>query len=120
MNSLAELYQLINKGMLMTKYIGTSLSECVRDLLDGEKSTEDVMLIHSNTGVFFFDEFMGELRDYIRNHWGNREQEAKEVLEILWKSGRILQLGLSGDCDYSPTQVKWVAVEMKRNRKRKK
>jgi len=104
----------------MPKYIGTSLSECVADILDDKKSIGEVMLIHSNTGVFFFEEFYEQVKHYTKTHWGNREQEAKEVLETLWNAGRILQRGLAGMHRIHPSQVNWIKIDVHSKRKRKR
>ena len=93
------------------KFIGLSLSFCVKDILDGKKKLDDVLCIVSNTAFDPARETEKLLDVYCRTYWKEKRTEAREILSHLLVSRRLIQPRLI-DPDYShrPDPI-WIEVE---------
>lgn len=74
--------------------IGFSFGRCVRDIVNGEVSMEDVLVIVTRTDIKNPEQLMAVVRtyllypDYLK---GCNEQRCYEVARRLWDSGRLHQ-----------------------------
>jgi hypothetical protein len=79
--------------------IGFSLGRCVRDIVNGKLSVDDVAFIIAATriqdksGLDWVIEEYGIVPEYLRDC---DIDKAKEVAHVLWDTGRILQPRLQG------------------------
>jgi hypothetical protein len=74
--------------------IGFSLGRCVRDIVNGEVSTDDVAFIITATNIHDVDQLVWVVNDYmIRNDYlyGLDEDRCQEVALELWNSNKLLQ-----------------------------
>jgi hypothetical protein len=74
--------------------IGFSLGRCVRDIVNGEVSTDDVAFIITATNIHDVDQLVWVVNDYmIRDDYlyGLDEDRCQEVALELWNSNKLLQ-----------------------------
>ena len=74
--------------------IGTSLSRCVRDIIEGRVEDRDVMVILARTKFDFDDpdSWQRLLASYVYSEWHGLDTERiTEVVGQLWNTGRIHQ-----------------------------
>jgi hypothetical protein len=80
------------------RYIGTSLGRCLRSILSGEVSSDQVFLISTGTMAAFKEDYLSVVKQYYQDRyyddydltpWSWEEVE-KLALE-LWYSGKIHQ-----------------------------
>ena len=68
--------------MVTKKYVGLSLSFCIKNILDGDVKIEDVFCIVTNTGFSSID---GVIENYCKDYWRDYPKDkVKELLEKLW------------------------------------
>ncbi len=72
--------------------VGTSLAFCVRDIVLGKSSIEDVEAIVAGT---HFKSPEDAIEAYQNTYWANFKDEAATVCRLLWKNGKIIQPGLA-------------------------
>ena len=76
----------------MERYlIGTSLSMCLRDIIKGEVNEENVVLIVTGTKRDFESESTHYVAQDCPDLYKESEEVAHEILDRLWKQGRIHQ-----------------------------
>jgi hypothetical protein len=79
------------------QYIGTSLGRCLRSILRGEVSEDQVFLIVTGTMSHTIDDFLVIIKQYYYERYGEYDisqwtcDEAKELGTRLWKNGKIHQ-----------------------------
>jgi hypothetical protein len=79
------------------QYIGTSLGRCLRSILRGEVSEDQVFLIVTGTRSNTVEEYLEIIKQYYYERYGEyniSQWEYKEVEELairLWKNGKIHQ-----------------------------
>jgi hypothetical protein len=74
--------------------IGFSLGRCVRDIVNGKVSTDDVAFIITATNIHDVDQLVWVVNDYmIRDDYlyGLDEDRCQEVALELWNSNKLLQ-----------------------------
>lgn len=79
--------------------IGTSLGQCIRDILAGEVSEDDVVMIITRTMAPDPERFIGVLEQYASgyNNGGSYDLSIKPIEEVralgmrLWSAGKIHQ-----------------------------
>ncbi len=91
------------------KYIGLSLSLCIKDILDRLVKEDDVYALV--TGIEVRDNDWTWLIDYYgRHYWGNNP-EAAAILYRLINSGRIVQPRVNGQVPPTLTNGHWLTLE---------
>ena len=79
------------------QYIGTSLGRCLRSILLGEVSEDQVFLIVTGTMSHTIDDFLLIIKQYHYERYGEYDisqwtyEEAKELGIRLWNNGKIHQ-----------------------------
>jgi hypothetical protein len=79
------------------QYIGTSLGRCLRSILRGEVSEDQVFLIVTGTRSNTVEEYLEIIKQYYYERYGEyniSQWEYKEVEELairLWSNGKIHQ-----------------------------
>jgi len=74
------------------RYYGLSLSNCVKDILNGEKDINDVILIITGTNITNRESLMLVAGIYMLGYWqGHPLNKVISVLEALFFAGKILQ-----------------------------
>lgn len=71
--------------------IGTSLSMCLRDIVKGEVNEKNVALIVTGTKRDFESESIHHIEQDAPELYDDTDARAHEILERLWKQGRIHQ-----------------------------
>ena len=92
------------------KYIGLSLSFCVRDIIEGKIAIEDVALIIAGTYAKGEASWKGLLDQYSETYWQNDPDGAKEVANTLLFTSRIFQPRVAG-CDPIKSAAAFLWVE---------
>ena len=101
-------------------YIGTSLGKCLKSILQGEVSEDEVLLVITSTRCDNYDSYANVVDSYYHN--GNRfvgdpekykvnnidENDYKSLAQRLWDNGKIHQPHLS-------YQSNWLHVGVFRN-----
>ena len=84
-------------------YIGTSLGACLRDILAGKVSVDEVLFINARTNAPTYDKFIHVVEQYyeLGNPYTKNPDDyelsdydwdrVKELADVLWNSGRIHQ-----------------------------
>jgi hypothetical protein len=80
----------------MKKRIGTSLSLCIAQILEGYVKEEDVEKIITNTKANSNDEWEILISDYCDQYWRINEEEARAIFYRLLQAGKIEQPRLNG------------------------
>ena len=76
----------------MPKYIGLSLSNCVKDILDGKIEIDNVAFIISGTHIIDRESMLAVVDIYHESYWKyHRLPEIINVIETLFFSGRFIQ-----------------------------
>jgi len=99
------------------RYIGTSLGRCLRSILSGEVSSEQVFLISTGTRSETKEQYLGIVKQYYQGGFGDYyitqwswEEVEKLALE-LWYSGKIHQPRNFGAGPLFPTGFKlWFEI----------
>ncbi len=79
------------------QYIGTSLGRCLRSILKGEVSEDQVFLIVTGTRSYTVEEYLGIIKQYHYERHSEYDisqwtyEEAKELGIRLWNNGKIHQ-----------------------------
>ena len=80
------------------QYIGTSLGRCLRSILDGEVSEDQVFLITTGTRSNTMEDFLVLINQYYRSRYSSdydtSQWKYEEVAELgvrLWNNGKIHQ-----------------------------
>ena len=90
----------------MERYlIGTSLSMCLRDIIKGEVNEENVVLIVTGTKRDFESESTHYVAQDCPDLYKESEEVAHEILDRLWKQGRIHQLFIVGCTLFTVTSL---------------
>ena len=79
--------------------IGFSLGRCVRDIVNGEVSVDDVAFIIASTAIRERERLGPVIQDYMYRDeylWGLEEEKCLEVAYLLWDCNKILQPRLQG------------------------
>lgn len=94
------------------RYIGLSLSNCVKDILDDKINIEDVIMIITNTRITSRENLINVMGTYMQSYWKDHHLvKVLNVIETLFFSGKILQprvLRLDG-CPHLPGNY-WVST----------
>lgn len=70
------------------KKIGVSIAFCIRDIISGKYSIDEVDMIIAGTKFETVDEIIETYKD---TYWIKFKEEAEEVCKKLWDSGKIIQ-----------------------------
>ena len=79
------------------RYIGTSLGRCLRSILLGEVSSEQVFLISTGTKSETKEQYLGIVKQYYQYGFGDYDitqwswEEVEKLALELWYSGKIHQ-----------------------------
>lgn len=79
------------------QYIGTSLGRCLRSILKGEVSEDQVFLIVTGTMSLTIEDFIEVIKQYHYERYGSYDlsqwtyEEVKELGVRLWNNGKIHQ-----------------------------
>jgi hypothetical protein len=79
------------------QYIGTSLGRCLRSILLGEVSEDQVFLIVTGTRSHTEKEYLEVIKQYYYERYGKYDisqwthEEVKELATRLWNNGKIHQ-----------------------------
>jgi hypothetical protein len=79
------------------RYIGTSLGRCLRSILLGEVSSDQVFLISAGTRSETKEEYLDIIKQYYRYRYGDYDltqwtwEEVEKLATELWYSGKIHQ-----------------------------
>ena len=79
------------------QYIGTSLGRCLRSILKGEVSEDQVFLIVTGTRSHNEEEYLEIIKQYYSERYGEYDitqwtyEEVKELATRLWNNGKIHQ-----------------------------
>ena len=79
------------------RYIGTSLGRCLRSILSGEVSSEQVFLISTGTKSETKEQYLGIVKQYYQYGFGDYDitqwswEEVEKLALELWYSGKIHQ-----------------------------
>ena len=79
------------------RYIGTSLGRCLRSILSGEVSSEQVFLISTGTRSETKEQYLGIVKQYYQYGFGDYDitqwswEEVEKLALELWYSGKIHQ-----------------------------
>jgi hypothetical protein len=79
------------------RYIGTSLGRCLRSILLGEVSEDQVFLIVTGTRSHTEEEYLEIIKQYYYERYGEYDisqwtyEEVKELATRLWNNGKIHQ-----------------------------
>ena len=79
------------------RYIGTSLGRCLRSILKGEVSEDQVFLIVAGTRSHTEEEYLEVIKQYHYERHGEYDisqwtyEEVKELATRLWNNGKIHQ-----------------------------
>lgn len=79
------------------RYIGTSLGRCLRSILAGEVSEDQVFLIVTGTRAHTVDDYLKVIEEYYYERFGEYDmsqwtyEEVKNLAERLWNHGKIHQ-----------------------------
>lgn len=75
----------------MDKYIGLSLSGCVKDILKGRIKEENVVCIISGTWIQSEDYLNKVIEKYTESYWIGHPDEAPALARRLFFSGKLIQ-----------------------------
>jgi hypothetical protein len=79
------------------QYIGTSLGRCLRSILKGEVSEDQVFLIVTGTRAHTVDDYLKVIEEYYYERYGEYDMsqwtydEVKNLATRLWSNGKIHQ-----------------------------
>lgn len=91
------------------KYIGLSLSNCVKDILDGKIRLADVMFIITGTYINSKMNMMHVVDIYRSTYWKNYSTfQVMEIIEALCFSGKIIQPRLLNQPTCNIAKGHWV------------
>jgi len=99
------------------RYIGTSLGRCLRSILLGEVSSEQVFLISTGTRSETKEQYLGIVKQYYQERFGDYDitqwswEEVEKLALELWYSGKIHQPRNFGAGPLFPTGFKlWFEI----------
>ena len=99
------------------RYIGTSLGRCLRSILLGEVSSEQVFLISTATRSETKEQYLGIVKQYYQGGFGDYDitqwswEEVEKLALELWYSGKIHQPRNFGAGPLFPTGFKlWFEI----------
>lgn len=79
------------------RYIGTSLGRCLRSILLGEVSSDEVFLISTGTRSTTKEQYLDIVKQYYQERFGNYDitqwswKEVEKLAIGLWDNGKIHQ-----------------------------
>ena len=71
--------------------IGFSLSNCIRDIIEGRVELDDVEYIITGTKIETDLQLEETFDCYTQHHWQHNPRKATMIFALLWRSGRIFQ-----------------------------
>ena len=99
------------------RYIGTSLGRCLRSILLGEVSSEQVFLISTGTKSETKEQYLGIVKQYYQYGFGDYDitqwswEEVEKLALELWYSGKIHQPRNFGAGPLFPTGFElWIEI----------
>jgi|HubBroStandDraft_5_1064220.scaffolds.fasta_scaffold259211_3 hypothetical protein len=78
------------------KKVGLSLSFCVRDIIEGKVSLDDVAFIYSGTKAETAEHWDGLIYMYSLNYWSTNPSEGERLARHFIDNGLIIQPRLEG------------------------
>ena len=78
------------------KYVGLSLSFCVRDLIEGKKSLDEVTFIYSGTRCENKEHWESVIKTYRISYWYDNPDEGERLARYFIENGLIIQPRLEG------------------------
>lgn len=87
---------------------GLSFSRCVRDIIEGRVSLEQVAKITANTAARNEEEWIMVFEEYKRIYWEDNPEEAVRIARELIRSGRVNQPRLQGKDPHSIIGGHWL------------
>lgn len=76
--------------------IGTSLSSCVKDIVEGRVSIDDVDLIIAGTKCVTEDDWIAVFNQYSQTFWKGISLLCEETVHTLRRRGKIVQPRVEG------------------------
>jgi len=99
------------------RYIGTSLGRCLRSILAGEVTEDQVFLIVTGTMSANLEDFLLIVKQYYHERYGDYDisrwpyDEASELATRLWQSGKIHQPRNFGGRPFFPSfDILWIEI----------
>lgn len=96
----------------MKRYIGLSLSNCVRDIAYGKVDETDVELIVAGTKITTRSDLQKCLGAYEKCYWGDLGSEGTTIAYRLWNAGKIYQPRVDGYESHNIANGHWVEIEV--------
>jgi hypothetical protein len=75
----------------MAKFVGLSVSFCIRDIVEGDVAEDDVKFIVAGTRIRNTEEYESVVESYSEYYWKEHVEEARAVFKRLWDAGKIIQ-----------------------------
>lgn len=93
--------------------IGLSLSNCIKDVLDGKVAQSDIELIVAGTCAGNLETFQEVLAGYAASYWSKAPEDGIRIALELYHAGKICQPRIA-NTDHFPSllnRVYWVKSE---------